>query len=96
MNPLDPRARFEALCRVLDLLGRRTPVVAPTIHLLADLDRIRYAGPPQIPEGGPLATWDDEENVYIEADLGELNGLPWDVDLCLRDGKLFIRMGRGR
>jgi hypothetical protein len=40
-----------------------------------------------------LAWWADAGNLYAEADLGD-----WpetDLDLCIQEGKLFVRISRG-
>ena len=39
-----------------------------------------------------LCRWEDEEHIYLEADLG--TDLGSSVDICIHGGRAFIRMTR--
>ena len=39
-----------------------------------------------------LCRWEDEQHIYLEADLG--TDLRSDVDICIHRGRAFIRMTR--
>jgi HSP20 family protein len=72
------------------------PVLAPMtggpINRLASLfDRGLGAGIPfsEAGIGVPMAMWEDDDHIYVEAELPGL--IDQDMDITVHDGKLFIR-----
>ena len=41
---------------------------------------------------GGLCRWEDEQHIYLEADLG--TDLAYNLDICTHGGRVFIRMTR--
>src|SRR3954468_5642342 len=96
MSPSGPKGRHRAQNPGASPLGvvRHQPVISPMADLMTDLDRVRYSGclPPDWDERR-LAVWQDDHDVYIEAELPAAfsNG---ELDISIISGKIFVRMGR--
>lgn len=72
MSPFGPKDRHPAQPPGSSPLGfvQHRPVISPVDDLLTDLDQVRYLGylPPNW-DDGQLAMWQDDHDVYIEAEL---------------------------
>ena len=62
-------------------------------HLLREMVQIRDGVRPAVAlHGTPPERWEDEEFIYLEADLPGEPGP--DIDICFHSGRAFIRMER--
>ena len=76
-------------------MTRTTPWMTPVNRLERLFDRFfedsffNYGFTPEWGTGVPVSLWQDEDHVYIEAELPGLS--EGDIELTLRDGSLVIR-----
>jgi hypothetical protein len=69
------------------------PLSGLFIRLLEELVQTRHGlRPADAPDATLLERWEDEAFIYLEVDLPGEPGP--DIDICIREGRVFIRMER--